>query len=183
MSPHSIFCIATSHFQANHIVDQLKIANIPNDGISALLADQSASRDFCCGKTTLTSEAAIAGAGTGAIIGVAWGWIAGIGALAIPGAGLFIAAGPIIAAMSGATIGATFGGICGGLIGMGIPEIEAKSYEGKILKGDILLSVHTENLGDIPRVSDIFNHAEALDIRATGLSAGPVPGRRVQLVG
>jgi len=183
MSPHSIFCIATSHFQANHIVDQLKIANIANDDISALLADQGATRDFCCGKTTMTSDAALAGAGTGAIIGVAWGWIAGIGALAIPGAGLFIAAGPIIAAMSGATIGAALGGICGGLIGLGIPEIEAKRYEGKILKGNILLSVHTANLRDIPRVHDIFNHAEALDIRATGMPAAPARRGRSQFVG
>lgn len=166
MRPQSIFCIATSQFQANHIVDQLKVANIPNNGISALLADQTASREFSLGRDTKTTEAAIAGAGTGALIGATWGWIAGIGALAIPGAGLFIAAGPIIGAMSGVTLGAVFGGICGGLIGMGIPEIEAKRFEGKILKGNILLSVHTQNPGDIPKVRDIFTHAEASDICA-----------------
>ncbi|MEO5915116.1 MAG: DUF3341 domain-containing protein [Luteolibacter sp.] len=171
MSHQSIFCIATSHFQANHIVDQLKIANIPDDGISALLADQSASRRFNGGNNL--ANATIAAAGAGAIIGVTWGWIAGIGALAIPGAGLFIAAGPIISAMSGATIGAALGGICGGLIGMGIPEMDAKRYEGKILKGDILLSVRTEDSGDIHLVEDIFNHAEALDIWTTCLAVAP----------
>lgn len=166
MSSHSVFGIATSHFQANHIVDQLKTANFPDTEISALLADQSATQDFIHGNNTKAMEGAVAGAGTGALIGVTWGWIAGIGALAIPGAGLFIAAGPIITAMNGATIGAALGGICGGLIGMGIHELEAKRYEGKILKGNILLSVHTENDEDTDRAQDIFNHAEALDICA-----------------
>lgn len=178
MSPHSVFCIATSHFQANHIVDQLKIANIDNDRISALLADQSASLDFCCGATQQSQEAAVDGVGTTALIGVAWGWIAGIGALAIPGAGKFIATGPIIAAMSGATMGATFGSVCSGLIVMGMPELDAKRYEGKILKGNILLSVHTENSRDTLRVTDIFNRAEAVDISAIGKPvAAPARGR------
>jgi hypothetical protein len=164
MCPHSIFCIATSHFQANHIVDQLKVANIADGDISALLADQRVLRGFRDERGTRVPEAAIAGVGTGAVIGVAWGWIAGIGALAIPGAGVFIAAGPIIAAMTGAAIGATLGGICGGLIGMGIPEIEAKKYEGKILKGDILLSVHTGVPRNILRAKNIFDEAEAQHI-------------------
>ena len=169
MCPQSIFCIATSQFQANQIVDRLKIANIPDTGISALLADQTASREFSLGRDTKTAEAAFAGAGTGALIGATWGWIAGVGALVIPGAGLFIAAGPIIAAMSGATLGAVFGGICGALIGMGIPEIEAKRFEGKILKGNILLSVHARRPGDIPKVREIFTQAEASDICTVGV--------------
>ena len=169
MCPQSIFCIASSEFQANHIVDQLKSAHIPDNGISALLADQTASREFSLGRDTKTAEAAFAGAGTGALIGATWGWIAGVGALVIPGAGLFIAAGPIIAAMSGATLGAVFGGICGALIGMGIPEIEAKRFEGKILKGNILLSVHARRPGDIPKAREIFTRAEASDICTVGM--------------
>lgn len=167
MCDPSVFCIATSHFQANHIVGQLKAARFPDATISALLADHRATEEFGLGRTRKFSESAIAGAGTGAILGVAWGWIAGIGALVIPGAGLFIASGPIIVAMSGATIGAALGGICGGLIGMGIPELEAKRYEGKILKGQILLSVFTNNLRDRSRATEIFNLAEAQDICVT----------------
>ncbi len=135
MSSHSVFCIATSHFQANHIVDQLKTANFPDTEISALLADQSATQDFIHGNNTKAMEGAVAGAGTGALIGVTWGWIAGIGALAIPGAGLFIAAGPIITAMNGATIGAALGGICGGLIGMGIPQTRSQALRGENSQG------------------------------------------------
>ena len=106
-------------------------------------------------------------------MGGALGWIAGIGALAIPGVGPFIAAGPIIAALSGAAIGATVGGIAGGLIGLGIPEIEAKRYEGKIKEGNILISVHTEDAGEIARAKDIFNQAGAQDICVTGEASAP----------
>ena len=101
------------------------------------------------------------------------GWIAGIGALAIPGVGPFIAAGPIIAALSGAAIGATVGGIAGGLIGLGIPEIEAKRYEGKVKAGNILISVHTENSTEITRAKDIFTKAGAEDICTTGEASTP----------
>jgi outer membrane lipoprotein SlyB len=103
------------------------------------------------------------------------GWIAGIGALAIPGVGPFIAAGRIMAALSGAAIGAAVGGIAGGLIGLGIPEIEAKRYEGKIKEGNILISVHTENSADISHAKDIFTKAGAEDICVTGEASTPVP--------
>jgi hypothetical protein len=160
MTHQSIFCIATSPFQANHIVDQLKVANFPEDQISALLADQSRQEKSSSGMAPTLKEGSISGGN--------WGWIARIGALAIPGAGIFIAAGPIISAMSGTSIGVTQGGICGGLIVMGVPEIEAKCYEGRILKGSILLSVLTESPDDSYRVKHIFDQAEAQDIRTTG---------------
>ncbi len=179
MSRQSIFCIATSHFQAHHIVDQLKIAKIPDDGISTLLADQTASHEFASRAELGATKAALAGASTGALLGATWGWVAGIGALAIPGVGLFIAGGPIIAAMSGATLGAALGGICGGLIGMGVPEIEAKRYEGKILKGNILLSVYRCDPVALNRVKDIFDHAEASDICSI---ASSTPSRRARLL-
>lgn len=171
MSHQSIFCITRSHVQANHIVGQLKIAEIPDDGISALLADRTATHEFSIRANLGTAKAAAAGAGTGALLGATWGWIAGIGAMAIPGAGLFIAGGPIIAAMNGASLGAALGGICGGLIGMGVPEIEAKQYEGKILKGNILLSVDHCDPVTISRVKDVFDQAEASDICAIASSA------------
>lgn len=173
MSTKSVFCIATSHDQADTIVDQLKSANFSKSDISVLFPDKGASRDFAHEKNTKAPEGALAGASAGGILGGALGWIAGIGALAIPGVGLFVAAGPIIAALSGAAIGATAGGITGGLIGMGIPELEAKVYEGKINQGNILISVHTENGTQIERAKDIFNNAGAQDICTTGEATTP----------
>lgn len=176
MSKKSVFCIATSRFQADQIVDQLKAANFSNNDISALFADKTTSHDFAHEKNTKAPEGAVTGAGTGGILGGALGWIAGIGALAIPGVGPFIAAGPILAALSGAAIGATVGGIAGGLIGMGIPEIEAKRYEGKLQEGNIVISVHTENSEEITRAEDIFTHAGAEDICTTGEASTPDDG-------
>ena len=175
MSKKSVFCIATSRDQADRIVDQLKTANFSNNDISALFADKGTSHDFAHEKNTKAPEGAVAGAGTGGVIGGALGWIAGIGALAIPGVGPFIAAGPIIAALSGAAIGATVGGIAGGLIGFGIPEIEARQYEGKIKDGNILISVHTENSDEIKRAKEIFATAGAHDICTTGEATAPAP--------
>lgn len=175
MSHQSVFCITHSRFQANHIVDQLKFAQIPDAGISTLLADQTATHEFA---SRADLGAVIASASTGALLGATWGWIAGIGAMAIPGAGLFIAGGPIIAAMSGASLGATFGGICGGLIGLGVPEIEAKRYEGKILKGKILLSVNHCDSTALDKVIHVFDQAEASDICSVASSE---PSRKTHL--
>ena len=111
--------------------------------------------------------------GRRAVIGGALGWIAGIGALAIPGVGPFIAAGPIMAALSGAAVGAAVGGITGGLIGLGIPEIEAKRYEGKIKECNLLISVHTESSAEIARAKEIFTNAHAHDICVTGEASTP----------
>ncbi len=168
MSKKSVFCISTSRDQADRIVDQLKAANFSNNDISLLFPDKATTRDFAHEKNTKAPEGAIAGAGTGATLGGALGWIVGIGALAIPGVGPFIAAGPIMAALGGVAIGAAVGGIAGALIGMGIPEIEAKRYEGKVKAGNILLSVHTENSEEITRAKDIFTGAGAQDICVTG---------------
>jgi hypothetical protein len=173
MSKKSVFCIATLRHQAEQIVNQLKTANFPNNDISALFADQDTNRDFAHEKNTKASEGAAAGGATGGVIGGALGWIAGIGALAIPGTGPFIAAGPIIAALSGAAIGAAVGGIAGGLIGLGIPELEAKRYEGKIQAGNILISVHTENSEEISRAKDIFTKSGAQDICTIGEATAP----------
>lgn len=177
MSKKSVFCIATSHAQADGIVERLKTANFSNDDISVLFPDKGSTRDFAHEKNTKAPEGAVAGAGTGGVLGGALGWVAGIGALAIPGVGPFIAAGPIIAALSGAAVGAAVGGIAGGLIGLGIPELEAKRYEGKVKAGNILISVHTEDAGDIARAKDIFKQAGGQDICTTGESSTPKESR------
>ena len=173
MSKKSVFCIATSRPQAEQIVDQLKAANFSNGDISALFSDQDSAHDFAHEKHTKAPEGAVTGVGTGGVIGGALGWIAGIGALAIPGVGPFIAAGPILAALGGAAIGATVGGITGGLIGLGIPELEAKRYEGKLKEGNILISVHAESSDEIKRAKAIFDEAGAEDICTVSESATP----------
>jgi hypothetical protein len=173
MSKKSVFCIATSRSRADQIIDHLKTESFSNNDISVLLPDKDTTRDFAHEKNTKASEAAVDGVGTGGVIGGALGWIAGIGALAIPGVGPFIAAGPVFAALSGVAIGAAVGGIAGGLVGLGIPEIEAKRYEGKVKAGNILISVHTEDVGDIARAKDIFKQAGAQDICTTGEASTP----------
>ena len=173
MSKKSVFCIATNRDQADRIVDQLKAANFSNNNISVLFPDKGTTKDFAHEKNTKAPEGAVAGAGTGGVVGGTLGWLVGIGALAIPGVGPFIAAGPILAALSGAAIGAAAGGIAGGLIGLGIPELEAKRYEGKVKEGNILLSVHTENAEEIKRAKAIFTNAGAHDICTTGEATAP----------
>jgi len=173
MSQKSVFCIATTRDQADRIVGQLQAANFSNNDISVLFPDKGTTRDFAHEKNTKAPEGAVTGAGTGGVVGGALGWIAGIGALAIPGVGPFIAAGPILAALSGAAIGAAVGGIAGGLIGLGIPELEAKRYEGKVKAGNILISVHTENSEEIKRAKDIFTNCGAEDICTTGEASTP----------
>lgn len=173
MSKKSVFCIATTRGQADRIVDQLKTASFSNNDISVLFPDKGTTHDFAHEKNTKAPEGAVAGAGTGGVVGGALGWIVGIGALAIPGVGPFIAAGPILAALGGAAIGAAAGGIAGGLIGLGIPELEAKRYEGKVKEGNILLSVHTENSEEIKRAKEIFTKAGAHDICTTGEATAP----------
>jgi hypothetical protein len=169
----SVFCITTTRTQADQIVDRLKNAGFSNNDISVLFPDKDTTRDFAHEKNTKAPEGIATGASTGGVLGGALGWLAGIGALAIPGAGPFIAAGPILAALSGAAVGATVGGIAGGLIGMGIPELEAKRYEGKIKAGNILLSVHTENSEEIKAAEKIFRDAGAQDICSTGEATTP----------
>jgi hypothetical protein len=173
MAKKSVFCIATNRLQAELIVDRLKEENFSNNDISVLFPDKETTRDFAHEKNTKAPEGIATGAGTGGVVGGTLGWLAGIGALAIPGVGPFIAAGPILAAMSGAAVGATVGGIAGGLIGLGIPELEAKRYEGKITQGNLLISVHTEDSDEIKAAERIFKNAGAQDICTTGESSAP----------
>lgn len=163
----AVFCIANSEFQAEAIVNELKLAGFSNNDISVLFPDKTGSMDFAHEQHTKAPEGATAGASTGGVVGGALGWLAGIGMLAIPGIGPFVAAGPIMAALSGAALGAAVGGIAGALVGMGIPEYEAKRYEGKIKAGNILISVHSENNKQTKAAKQIFEDAGAKDISAT----------------
>ena len=169
--PQSVICITKSQAQAETIVNQLKAAGFSNNDISVLFPDKSTSHDFAHEQETKAPEGATTGGTIGASVGAVLGWLAGIGTLAIPGVGPFIAAGPILAALSGAAVGGATGGIIGALVGMGIPEYEAKRYEGKVRDGNSLISVHTDNASERDRAKAIFEQAGAKDISTTGESS------------
>ena len=173
MSKTSVFCIASSESQAIRIVDRLKASNFSNNDISVLLPDKSGTKDFAHEQHTKAPEGAATGGVTGGVLGGALGWLVGIGALAIPGVGPLIAAGPIMAALGGAAVGGAVGGITGALVGLGIPEYEAKRYEGKVRDGNVLISVHTEDSEEVRLAKEIFKQAGADDISSTGESSAP----------
>ena len=160
----SVYCTAKTIPQAENIVDALKAAGFSSDAISALLPDKRTTKDFAHEKNTTAPEGATTGGVAGLGVGAALGWLAGIGALAIPGVGPFIAAGPIMAALGGAAVGSAAGGVVGALVGMGIPEFEAKRYDAKIREGNILISVHTEDSKQRDVAKDIFKRFDADDI-------------------
>jgi len=163
---HAIFCIAIGEEQAVAIVEQLKKAGFSHQ-ISVLLPENTGVHEVAHVCHTKAPEGAIAGTGAGGLAGGALGLLAGMGSLAIPGVGPLIAAGPIIAALSGVAVGATVGGVAGALVGLGIPEYEAKQYEVKVGEGRILISIHTEDRGEIRRVKAILTAAGANDISLT----------------
>lgn len=169
----AVFCLSDSEVQAENIVTELKSAGFSNNDISVLFPDKAGTKDFAHEQHTKAPEGAATGAGTGGILGGGLGWLIGIGSLAIPGVGPFIAAGPIMAALAGAGIGAAVGGLTGALVGMGIPEYEAKRYEGKIKEGNILISVHSENSEERKRAKHIFERAGAHDISSTAEESVP----------
>ncbi len=162
------FGIYPDQTTVSEAVDALKRAGFRNTDISVLFPENMGSKDFGHEKHTKAPEGAVAGASSGAIIGGALGWLAGIGALAIPGIGPFVAAGPILAMLSGIGVGGTVGGFTGALIGVGIPEYEAKRYEGRIRNGGILLSVHCDNTDWAKRAKEVLEHTGASDIATSG---------------
>src|SRR6187397_194694 len=152
----SVFGIATTHGQAERVVQQLQGQGFATSEISVLMPDTGGTRDVGHIKATKAPEGATTGAATGGATGGVIGLLAGIGAIAIPGVGPLIAAGPIMATLSGAAVGATLGGVTGALIGMRIPEYEAKMYEGKIRDGNILLAVHCENNDELKKAEQLY---------------------------
>ncbi|MEO7099512.1 MAG: DUF3341 domain-containing protein [Luteolibacter sp.] len=169
MSHKSIYAIATSEGQANQILSGLLNAGFFNDDISVLFPDKDSTHQFSHEKHTKAPEGAVTGATTGGVLGGALGLLAGIGALAIPGVGPLIAAGPLLAALSGMAAGAAVGGITGALIGMGVPELEAKRYENRIAEGNILISVHARDGDEVDRAKKILTDAGAEDISVASL--------------
>src|SRR5579871_3269304 len=180
----AVFGIYPNQPSVEAAVDTLKNAGFRNTDISVLFPENSGTKDIAHKKETKAPEGATTGGVTGGVIGGALGWLAGIGALAIPGLGPFIAAGPIMGLLAGAGAGGAIGGLVGSLVGMGIPEYEAKRYEGRIKSGGILLSVHCDDSEWVKRSKQILEETGAEDISSTGEAAADYansdrPGSRI----
>ena len=164
----AVFGIYPDDRESANAVEELRKAGFRNTDISILIAENSGNKDLAHEKNTKAPEGATTGATTGAVLGGTLGWLAGIGTLAIPGLGPFIAAGPIMAMLSGLGVGGAVGGLAGAIIGAGIPEYEAKRYEGRIRNGGVLLSVHCDNSEWTKSAREILERTGAQDVSATG---------------
>src|SRR6202795_4966023 len=171
----AVFGIYQKAKQAERTVDDLLAAGFSNDDISVLLPDNEGTKDFAHDKSTKAPEGTTAGVTTGGIIGGTLGLLAGIGVLAIPGVGPFIAAGPIMGALAGLGAGGVVGGLIGALVGIGIPEYEAQRYEGRIKEGGVLLSVHCDTSEEIASAKDVLKHTGAQDISSAGEASADIP--------
>lgn len=167
----AVFGLYPNVARAERAVDDLVSAGFSNADVSVLMADNQGSKDFAHEKQTKAPEGATTGVAAGGTIGGTLGLLAGIGALAIPGVGPFIAAGPIMGALAGLGVGGAVGGLVGALVGMGIPEYEAKRYEGRVKEGGVLLSVHCDTSEEITRAKDTLRRTGANDIASAGEEA------------
>jgi hypothetical protein len=174
MANTAVFGIYPAQASVENAIVALRDAGFRSTDISVLLPENLGTKDLAHEKGSKAPEGAATGAGTGAVVGGALGWLTGIGALAIPGLGPFIAAGPIMAALAGIGVGGAVGGVTGALVGMGIPEYEAKRYEGRVNKGGILLSVHSDDSEWTRRAKTILERTGADDISSTGETKGDV---------
>jgi hypothetical protein len=168
----SAFGIYQTRQQAESAVDALVAAGFRSEDISVLLPENVGTKDFAAEKNTKAPEGATTGGIAGGAVGGTLGLLAGIGALAIPGLGPFIAAGPIMGALAGLGAGGAVGGLIGALVGMGMPEYEAKRYEGMVKQGKILMSVHCDNSEWVGRAKEVLKRTGAEDISSTGESGG-----------
>jgi len=162
------FGIYSDRVQVEQGIDALRAARFRNEDISVLFPDNEGTKDFAHEKNTKAPEGTTAGVGAGGAIGGTLGLLVGIGALAIPGLGPFIAAGPIMAALAGMGVGGAVGGLVGALVGMGIPEYEAKRYDGRVRSGGILVSVHCDSSEWVARAKDILKQTGAEDVASAG---------------
>jgi len=163
----AVFGIYATPGTAEAAVDYLIAKGFTNSAISVLLPDDESTRSFAHEKSTKTPEGTTTGVATGGAIGGTLGLLAGIGALAIPGVGPLIAAGPIMAALAGLGVGGAVGGLVGALVGMGIPEYEAKRYEGAVKEGGTLLSVHCDTSAQVDVAKTSLKETGAKDIAST----------------
>lgn len=175
----AVYGIYQSREHAEEAILAMQAAGFRNQDISVLLADNPGTKDFGHEKHTKAPEGGAAGGATGVMLGGALGWLVGIGALAIPGLGPFIAAGPVMAALAGAGAGGVVGGLMGSLVGLGVPEYEAKRYEGRVRSGGVLLSVHCEDDHWVRRAKEMLRHTGAEDIASSHEGRGSRASRNV----
>jgi len=168
----SVFGIYKNRDMAERAVDFIAAAGFSHNDISVLLPDIESSKGFAHEKSTKAPEGTATGAATGGVVGGTLGLLAGIGALAIPGLGPFIAAGPIMGALAGFGVGGAVGGLIGALVGMGIPEYVAQRYEGRVKEGGVLLSVHCDTANEISRAEELLKQTGAEDISSNSEKAG-----------
>lgn len=142
----STFGIYPDQGTVNDGIESLKAGGFRETDISVLFPENLGSKDFAHEKHTKAPEGAVAGGGSGAVVGAALGWLVGAGSLLVPGLEPVAAAGPILGMLSGMGAGVTLGGVAGALVGAGMPEYEAKRYNGRVRNGGILLSVHCDNV-------------------------------------
>jgi hypothetical protein len=172
----AVFGIYSTRSSVENAVDSLVKAGFPTADVSVLLPESlDGPKDMGTEKTTKAPEGTAAGVTAGGVIGGTLGVLAGVGLLAIPGLGPFIAAGPIMAGLAGLGVGGAVGGVTGALIGVGIPEFEAKRYEGRLQKGGILLSVQFDTSEEIKRAKDVLQRTGAEDVSSTGEAATDTP--------
>lgn len=165
----AVFCISDDRAKTISILNSLRAIGVRESEISLVMPHEDGGGDIAIEGNTKAPEGAATGAGSGMVLGGVLGWMAGIGALAIPGLGPFIAAGPIMAALGGAAIGGAAGTLTGGLIGLGFSEYEAKQYEGYLRDGNALISVSVMDSDEASRVKKVFNDAKAKHISTQGV--------------
>ena len=164
-----VFGIYSTRVSVENAADALFKAGFPTADVSVLLPESlGGPKEMGTEKATKAPEGATAGVTAGGVIGGTLGVLAGVGLLAIPGLGPFIAAGPIMAGLAGLGVGGAVGGVTGALIGSGIPEFEAKRYEGRLQHGGILLSVHCDTSDEIKRAKEVLKSTGAEDVTSTG---------------
>jgi hypothetical protein len=172
----AVFGIFKTYSGAENAVDTLVSSGFRSDDVSVLGPDQRTTKELATEKNTKAPEGTTTGVAAGGAIGGTLGLLAGIGALAIPGLGPFIAAGPIMGALAGLGAGAAAGGLIGALVGMGIPEYEAKRYEGRVKNGGILVSVHCDSSDWVSKAKDILKAGGGEDIASAGEKAASTHG-------
>lgn len=171
MATNTVFGMYLMRSEVESAVSALRDAGFSPSDISVLLQESVDSKELVTDRSTKAPEGAAVGAGSGAAVGGALGWLVGVGALVIPGVGPVIAAGPIVTTLAGISVGGALGGFAGALIGVGIPEHEAKRYEGRIKKESLLVAVYCASSKEIKRAKGIMEITGADDVVSSGEAA------------
>jgi hypothetical protein len=169
----TVYCLVDSGPRAESVVEQLKNAAFSSQDISVIIPDDTGTRFLAPEFTSKAPEGAVAGASTGGVIGGILGWLTGIGALALPGFGPLLAAGPLMTAIVGAAAGTAVGGLAGALIGLGIPETDVQRYVGRVQEGCAFIAVRVEDPDMASRARHVFESCNASDVNEVGVESAP----------